>query len=184
MKKQYLEVGKIVSTQGIKGEVRVQPFSDTADFLLDFSYMFIKQPRENQEEKAEPKFDKLFIEYSRVQKNIVILKLVDINTVEDAQKYRNRMLFINREDIELDENCYFIQDLIGLKMIDDTDNSIYYGEIVDVTQTGANDVYHIKCENGEIVLVPAIAKIIKKTDIDAGIITIIPMRGLFDGDNE
>lgn len=176
MKKQYLEAGKIVATQGLKGEVRVQSYCDSADFLLDFEYMYFIEKNGD--------ITDFQIEYSRVQKNVVILKIADINTVEQAQKLRDKMIYINRDDIELDETTFFIQDLIGLKVLDHADNTICYGEIIDVTQTGANDVYHIKSESGEVYLVPAIKKIVNTTDIDNNIMTITPMRGLFDDDND
>lgn len=176
MRKQYLEAGKIVATQGLKGEVRVQSYCDSAEFLLDFEYMYFIDKADN--------VTNLEVEYSRVQKNVVILKIADINTVEQAQKLRDKIIYINRDDIELDDTTFFIQDLFGLKVVNHLDNSICYGEIVDVTETGANDVYHVKAESGEIFLVPAIKKIINTTDIDAGVMTITPMRGLFDGDND
>ena len=172
MKKQYLEVGKIVATQGLKGELRVQAFSDTPDFLLDFEHMYYKN--------KQGEYIDTDIEYSRVQKNIVIIKFNGVESVEDGQKWRGVMLYINRDDVELDENTFFIQDLFGLKVINSEDNTICYGEIVDVTETGANDVYHIKNSNGEITLIPAIAKIVIKTDVEAGIMEIKPMPGLFD----
>lgn len=175
MKKQYLEAGKIVATQGIKGEVRVQSFCDTADFLLDFDFFYIKE--------KSGEYTKLTIEYSRVQKNVVVMKIDGINTVEDAQKLRTTMLYIDREDVELEKNCYFIQDLIGLTVLDDADRTMCYGTIVDVTQTGANDVYHIKGDDEIVHLIPAIAKIVKTTSLENGTMTISPIGGMFDGED-
>lgn len=172
MKKQYLEIGKIVSVKGIKGEVRVNPWSDSPDFLLEFDEFYYENGTE-----------KIIILNSRVQKNVVILKIEGIDTVEEAQKLRNKILYINREDIELDDGVYFIQDLIGVKVINKDDNSIIYGDIVDVSQTGANDVYHIKANNGQIFYIPAIPQVIISTDIDNGIMEIRPLRGLFDDED-
>ena len=85
---------------------------------------------------------------------------------------------MHRDDLELDEDTYFIQDLIGLE-VRDADNDTVYGKIADVMQTGANDVYVIKGDDKEY-LVPAIADVVISTDIDGGIMTIRPLDGLFD----
>lgn len=172
MKKQYLEIGKIVSVQGIKGEVRVNPWSDSPDFLLEFDEFYYENGKE-----------KITILNSRVQKNVVILKIEGIDTVEEAQKLRNKILYINREDIELEDGVYFIQDLIGVKVINKDDNSIIYGDIVDVSPTGANDVYHIKADDGKLYYIPAIPQVIISTDIDKGIMEIRPLRGLFEDED-
>ena len=90
------------------------------------------------------------------------------------------MLYMHRDDLELDENTYFIQDLIGIT-VKDADTGEIYGTIDDVLQTGANDVYSIK--NGDKnYLVPAIADVVVDTDIDSGIMTIRVPEGLFDED--
>lgn len=166
-----LETGKIVSVFGIKGEVKVQPWCDTPDFLCEFDTLYYKS--------GTP----VEIERSRVAKNIVVMKIKGVDTVEDAQKIRNRVLYIDRNDVELEEGCYFIKDLIGLKVVD-ADSGKEYGELIDVSETGANDVYHIKSQDGKIYYIPAIPQVVVKTDIEAGIMTITPMEGLFDGMEE
>ena len=109
---------------------------------------------------------------------MVIAKLEGINTVEDAEKLRNKILYMHRDDLELDEDTYFIQDLIGME-VKDADTGFMYGKIADVMQTGANDVYVIKGEEKEY-LVPAIADVVVSTDIDGNIMTIRPLEGLFE----
>lgn len=165
--KNYLEIGKIVSVFGIKGEVKVQPWCDTPDFLCEFDRLFRKSG------------DVVEIEHSRVQKNIVVMKIKGVDTVEDAQKMRNHVLYMSRDDVELDEGCYFIQDLIGLEVMD-ADTGDVYGKISDVSQTGANDVYHIENTDGKVLLVPAIPEVIIKTDLEGGKMLIRPLDGLFD----
>ena len=98
---------------------------------------------------------------------------------EEAQKLRNRVLYIDRDDVELDEGCYFVQDLIGLEVVD-ADSGESYGKITDVSQTGANDVYHIADEKGNVKLIPAIPEVVAETDIEGGIMKITPLEGLFD----
>ena len=167
MKKQYLEAGKIVTTHGIKGEVKIMPYCDSAELLAEFDRLFIGKNH-----------DEIIVERARVQKNMVIAKLEGINTPEEAEKLRNKMLFMHRDDLELDDDTYFIQDLIGME-VKDADSDVLYGKIADVMQTGANDVYVVRGEEREC-LVPAIADVVISTDLDSNIMTIRPLDGLFD----
>lgn len=167
MKKEYLEAGKIVTTHGIRGEVKIMPYTDTPDLLAEFDRLFIGRNK-----------DEVIITRSRVFKNTVIAKIEGIDTPEAAEKLRNKILYMHRDDLELDEDTYFIQDLIGVE-VRDADTDEVYGTIADVMQTGANDVYVIKGEKREY-LVPAIADVVVSTDIDSNIMTIRPLDGLFD----
>ena len=166
MKKEYLEAGKIVTTHGIRGEVKIMPYTDTPELLCEFDRLFIGK------DKSE-----LYIERSRVAKNMVIAKIEGIDTVEAAEKYRNKVLFMHRDDLELDEDTYFIQDLIDME-VKDADSGFVYGKITDVLQNGANDVYVIKGDRE--YLVPAIPDVVISTDIDSNIMLIRPLEGLFD----
>ena len=167
MKKQFLEAGKIVTTHGIRGEVKVMPYTDTPELLCEFDRLFIGKNR-----------DEINVIRARVFKNTVIMKLEGIDTPEDAEKLRNKLLYMHRDDLELDDDTYFIQDLIGLE-VSDADSGKVYGKIADVMQTGANDVYVIKGDDREY-LVPAIADVVVSTDVDGGTMTIRPLEGLFD----
>ena len=166
MKKEYLEAGKIVTTHGIRGEVKIMPYTDSPELLCEFDRLFIGK------DKSE-----LYIERSRVAKNMVIAKIEGIDTVEAAEKYRNKVLFMHRDDLELDEDTYFIQDLIDME-VQDADSGFVYGKITDVLQNGANDVYVIKGDRE--YLVPAIPDVVISTDIDSNIMRIRPLDGLFD----
>ena len=165
--KKYLEIGKIVSVFGLKGEVKVQPWCDSPDFLCEFDVLYYKSGTPVEVEKA------------RVQKNIVVMKIKDCNTVEEAQKLRNRILYMDRDDVELEEGAFFVQDLIGLRVID-ADTGEEYGELTEVSETGANDVYHIKRPDGSFAYIPAIPDVVKETDPEGGIMKITPLEGLFD----
>lgn len=169
MKKEYLEAGKIVNIHGIRGEVKIMPYCDSPELLCEFDRLFLGKS-----------LKEIYIQRSRVQKNMVICKIEGIDTPEQAEKLRNQMLYMHRDDLELDENTYFIQDLIGIT-VKDADTGEIYGTIDDVLQTGANDVYSIK--NGDKnYLVPAIADVVVDTDIDSGVMTIRVLEGLFDED--
>ena len=170
MSKRFLEIGKIVAVQGLKGEVRVEPWCDSQEFLCEFDTLYFDKGNTPVE-----------IEKSRPHKNIVLMKIQGIDTVEQAQNIRNKILYMDREDIELEEGFFFVQDLIGLSVID-ADNGTSYGKLCEVTFTGANDVYHIKDSDGKIRLIPAIPDVVIDTDITNGIMKIHVLEGLFDED--
>lgn len=167
MKKEFLEAGKIVNTHGIRGEVKIMPYCDSPELLAEFDRLFMGKNR-----------DEINILNARVSKNMVIAKIEGVNTPEEAEKLRNKMLYMHRDDLELDENTFFIQDLIGMT-VKDADSDRVYGEISDVLQTGANDVYVIK-GNDRDYLVPAIPDVVISTDLDENLMVIRPLEGLFD----
>lgn len=168
--KQFLEIGKIVAVQGLKGEVRVEAWCDSKEFLCEFDTLYFDKGAKAVEiQRAHP------------HKNIVLMKIKGVDTVEQAQLLRNKILYMDRNDVELEEGSFFVQDLIGLEVVDG-DSGESYGKICDVTETGANDVYHIKDSSGKIRLIPAIPDVVLNTDIEAGKMTIHVLEGLFDED--
>ncbi|MCM1363952.1 MAG: ribosome maturation factor RimM [Faecalibacterium sp.] len=173
MLKKYLEIGQIVSTHGIKGEVRVQPWCDSPEFMKKFKTLYFDKNGENS----------ISVKSCRPHGNIVILMLDGIDTVEKAQKLRNKVLFMNRKDAKLPKGDYFIQDLIDCTVVDADDETIKYGILTDVSETGANDVWHITDENGREYLIPAIKQVVIDTDVEMGIIKIRPLKGIFDDED-
>lgn len=167
MQKEFLEAGKVVNVHALKGEVKVIAWCDSAEFLCEFERLFL--------DKGDKELE---IERARVLKNMAIIKFAGIDTIEQAEAMRNKILYIWREDVELEEGSYFVQDLLGIQVYD-ADNGTLYGEITDVMQTGANDVYAIK-GNGKEYLVPAIPDVIISTDIENNKMEIRPLNGLFD----
>lgn len=167
MEQQYLEIGKIVAIHALKGEMRVQPWCDSPDFMRRFKRMYLNG--------VEYK-----VQSARPNKNMVILKLAGIDTPELAQKQVNKVLSVDRADIKLKKGVYFVADLIGLQVIDADDESIVYGELTDVSQTGANDVYHIRFADGKERYVPAIPQVVIETNLERKQMRIRPLDGLFD----
>ncbi len=168
MKKQYLEIGKIVSIHGLNGVCKVQPWCDDPAFLCEFDTLYrgkLHAP--------------MHLTDARVQKNMVLAKFEGVDTPEQAEALRGTVLYMNRDDVELDEDSYFIQDLIGLAVVD-ADDGHEYGKLADVLQTGANDVYTVKTESGKELLVPVIPDVVLNVDPEAEKITIRPLKGLFD----
>ena len=165
--KEFLETGKIVNIHGLRGDVKILPWSDDAEFICEFDTLYRKSG------------DVVEIEHSRVSKNVVVMKIKGVDTVEDAQKMRNHILYMDRNDVELEEGSYFVQDLIGLSVVD-ADNGTVYGKLTDVSETGANDVYHVETTEGKLLLVPAIPEVLVETDIEGETMKIRPLDGLFD----
>lgn len=172
MIKKYLEIGEIVGTHSVHGEVRVNPWADSPEFLKKFKTLYFDDCG------SMP----VSVKEARVHGNIALLKLEDINTVEQAQKLRGKVLFIKRSDASLPKNSYFIAELIGCSVYDADDENICYGTLTDVSETGANDVWHITNSKGEY-LIPAIPDVVKSTDVESGRILITPLKGIFDDED-
>lgn len=166
--KRYLEIAKAVSTQGVRGELRCQYYCDAPEVLCEFDELYLN--------KGERK---IRIERAYPHKNLVILKIEGVNTVEDAQKYIGKMFYLDREDAELPEETYFIQDIIGLAVKDYNTGEVY-GRITEIFQNGAADVYALKNDEGKQLMFPYIDEIVKKIDIENGEIIITPLDGLFE----
>ena len=173
MLREYLEIGKIVSTHGIKGEVRVDPWCDSPEFMKRFKTLYF-------DSKGEKSVRVLSC---RPHGNIVILSLEGVSNIEQASALRNRVLYMNRKDARLPEGHYFIQDLVGCTVVDADDPGVIYGKLNDVSETGANDVWHVMAKNGKEYLLPAIGSVVIETDVEAGVVRIRPLRGIFDDEN-
>lgn len=168
MKKQFLEVGRIVGTHGIRGELRVEPWCDSPDFLAQFKTLYYNSGDEKIKVSCRP------------HKNIVLMKIKGVETIEEAEVLRGRILYIDRNSVKLSEGKNFVQDLLGCKVLNADDKDIEYGTIVDVFKTGANDVYTVKNASGKEYLIPVIDSVVVEKNVDDGIVLIRPMEGLFD----
>lgn len=163
-----LQVGVITQTHGIRGEVKVFPTTDDAQRFKKLKKVILDNGKERRE---------LEITSVKFFKNLVILKFKGIDDINDVEKYKKAPLFVTREDaVPLEENEYFIADLIGLKVISDEGEIL--GTLDDVLQTGANDVYVVKNDKGEEILVPAIKDCVKNVDIEGGEVTLHLLPGL------
>ncbi len=165
--KPFLEAGQIVGTHGVRGEVRVQPWCDSPEQFATFKRLYWDA------EGAKPVKVK-----ARPHKNIALAVLEGVTTVEQAAVLRGRMLYVSRKDLHLPKGHWLVQDLIGLKVVD-ADTGAAYGKLTDVSQTGANAVYHMQTEKGE-VLIPAIPSVVIDIDLKAEVLRLRPMEGLFD----
>ena len=165
---EYFEIGQIVNTSGLKGVMKVKPFTDDITKFSNLKTIYVSIKKELKE------FE---IEQARFSKNMVFLKLKGIDTVEQAEDYRNLYLKIKRnKDEKLEKDSYYIVDILGCKII--TDEGKELGDIEDVFSTGSNDVYVVKDELGKQVLLPAIKDVIKKVDVKNKVITVHLLEGL------
>ena len=165
---EYFEIGQIVNTFGIKGMVKIKPFTDDINKFDKFKKIYIK--KENTKKEYQ-------IEEVKYHKQMVLMKLKGINTPEEADLLRGSYLIINREDEgPLEEGTYYIVDLLGSEVY--TDEDVLLGKLEDIYNTGSNDIYVVKNELGKQVLLPAISDVIKNIDIKNKKITVHIVSGL------
>ncbi len=162
------QVGVISSTHGIRGEVKVFPTTDNVKRFKKGITLILDKGKEERQ---------LIVEGVKFFKQFVILKFEGIDNINDIEKYKSKSLYVTRENaIKLKKNEYFIADLIGVQVWED--NGDFLGELKDVIETGANDVYVIKQENGKDILLPAIKECILSVEIEEKKMTVHVMEGL------
>ena len=166
---EYFEVGQIVNTHGLKGYVKVVPFTDDIQRFEELKSVFIAFKKELIECK---------IQDVKYVKNMVSLKFVGIDDINEAEKYKGCYLKISRKNAKkLDKNTYFIADLIGLKVYDEKEQLV--GVLEDIFPTGSNDVYVVRTDEGKQILLPAISQVIKSVDIEQEKIIVDISQGVF-----
>lgn len=158
MKLEFLEAGEIVTTHGVRGEMKIYPWSDGPEFLLDFDRVLI-------DEKVYA------VESCRVQKTCDLLKLKGIDTVEDAQKLRGKTIKVFREDAPAD--LIFVPELIGMDVIAE---GTQIGKIADVLDYPGNKVYVIEGEHQ--YMVPAVKQFILSIDMENNIMQVHLIEGM------
>lgn len=165
---EYFEIGQIVNTSGLKGIVKVNSFSDDIRRFENLSKVLIGKNKNLTE---------YMIEEVRYSKNQVLIKFRGIDTIEEAETFKNCYIKIKREELEeLPEDTYYIIDLIGINVY--LENGILVGEIIDVFPTGSNDVYVIKREENTDLLIPAIKDVVKSISIQEKKMIINLIEGL------
>lgn len=167
---QYLEIGKIINTHGVSGQVKVLPLTDDPERYMNLEWAYIDK---------NGKLERYTIESVRLVKNFVIVKFDGINNMDLASKLKDKMIKVDREHaVELPQYSYFICDLIGLDVF--KENGAKLGELKDIIKTGANDVFVIETKNKKEVLVPALRSIVKYISIEDKIMNLVLPEGLID----
>ena len=160
-KKQYIEAGRIVNTHGVAGEVKIEVWLDSPQFLKSFKRCFI--------DRREVK-----LLSARVHKGFLIVKLEGVEDVNAAMALKGRTVFIDRADARLPKGAFFLQDIIGASVVDESGSEI--GKLVDVMETPASNVYVVKGEREH--LIPAVPEFVMSTDVENGIITVHLIEGM------
>lgn len=167
---ELLEVGKIVNTHGLRGEVKIVPWTDSPDVFEDLQYVIVKSRTGD---------TTLNIKGIKYQKNNIIVKFKELDRIEDAEPLKNSVVYAPREMLgELPEGVYYIADLIGLNVVNEQGEKL--GVIADVFSTGANDVYDIKREGKKNLLLPVIDDVVLDVNIPEKKVTVHVMEGLDD----
>lgn len=171
MKKQFLEAGKIVRTHGVRGDLVVECWADSPEFVKKLKRLYFD----------EGKTDAGLLS-SRVHKGRLLIKLQGVDTVEQGDALRGRVLYLDRNDVTLPQGEFFLQDIIGLKAVDG-ETGQEYGVLAEVLPGVANAIYRIVNGDKEY-LFPAVPHMVKKIDPEAGVIQLLPIPGIFDDGGE
>lgn len=168
MKKAFLELGEIVGTHGVRGELRFNPWCDSPEFVKNFKTLYFDSEGKNS----------VAVLSARVHGNVVLLKLDGIDTMEKAQALKTKILYIDKADYNLPENTWFVEDLLGCK-VQEIDSDTVYGTLTDIQKYPANDVWTVKTPDGRQVLVPAVKEVVMSADLESRTVFIKALKGLF-----
>ena len=162
----FIEAGKITSLHSFKGEVKIQVWCDSAEFLAQFDKLYLENG------------EYLDVTKTRIHKNTVIASFAGIENEADALKLKNKILYIDKNEANLDEGAFFVVDMIGLPVID-LNTEEKYGILADIFNNGANDIYVIDCGNGREAMIPNVSAFVKKVSLEEGIF-VVPIDGMFE----
>lgn len=167
MKKQFLEIGKIVNTHGIRGDVKIQPWCDSPDFLAEFETLYL--------EDHSP----VTVTAARIHKHNVLVHLEGVDTVEQAEQLKNQIVYMNRDDVVLEEGAFFLQDAIGLPVYDERVQR-EIGTVQEINDGPAGDLYLVR-EGNHTHMIPS--AFVVHVDIDEGRVTVRTIEGLLADEN-
>jgi len=165
---EFIVIGKVVSAQGNKGEVNVLPLTDSIERFKNLDNVFLRNKNRQ---------TILNVEKIRIKKDMLILKLKDIENLEEAKMIMGSFLEVERKNaVKLLKDTYFIFEIIGLEVY--SENNIFLGKVENVVSTGSNDVYVVGRKDKEELFIPAIHNVVKNIDLEKKRITINMVDGL------
>lgn len=165
-----LRVGTYVNTHGVRGDIKVYPHTDDVNRFSDLEYVYMDT------NEGLYKCDIVSVKYF---KNMAIIRFAGINNINDIEKYKGSDLYVTREQaVPLEENEYFICDIIGADVI--SDEGVNIGQVKDVLQTGANDVYVVGAKSGEEILIPVIPECVLELDFERKKVHVHMLDGLME----
>ncbi len=168
MLKQYLEVGEIVTTHGVIGEVKIYPWVDDPAVFRRFKQLFW--------DGAGIKPVKVL--GVKLTGNMPVVRLEGTDTVEAGRRLVGKLLYADRKSIPLAKGRHFVQDIIGCQVFDDVTGQCY-GKVTDVTHPANCDIYTVATPEGNQVFFPAVEEFMGSVDVEAGKITVKPIEGMF-----
>ena len=161
MKEKFIEAGEIVNTHGVRGEVKIMPWTDTPEFLKAIKTLYIDGAA-------------VRVLSSRIHKGALLASIEGIGNVNDAMRLKGKRVFIDRDDAALPEGRFFIQDIIGASVVTESGESV--GTLTEVIDAPAGMIYVVRGETEH--LIPAVDEFILSTDADAGVITVRLIEGM------
>ncbi len=168
-KKPYLEIAKIINTHGVHGAVKLEPWCDSPETLKKIKTLYLANGTAYETSG-----------FKLLNGGFVVLSLSGVDTVEAAVKLKNKVLSARREDIPLKKGSHFIEDLIGLPVIDLNTGTVY-GTLSEVIRPALQEIYVVKTEDGRTVMLPNVPAFVDHADDEA--IYITPIGGFFDNDS-
>ena len=167
---EYLIVGQLTNTHGVKGELKATALTDDPNRFKKLKWVYIDK---------SGKLEKYDITGVKFFKQFVILKFNNVDTMEEAEKLKGLYMKIDRANaVKLPKDSFFITDILGMSVFDENDTLL--GKLVDVIQTGSNDVYVVRNAEGNEILIPALKSVVKEVSLEAGRISVILPKGLLD----
>ena len=156
---EYIQFGQIVSTHALKGNVRINVFSDDVENIKKYENIYLE------ENGKYIRYEVLNITFSR---NQAIVSFKDIDNKEKADEYRNRYIYINKKDLDtLDEDTYYLVDILESEVYELKDNKEeYFGKLIEVNQNAPTDIYVIQTDKNHSIMIPAIREYIKEVDVE------------------
>lgn len=168
----YLEIGKIANTHGIKGELKIIPLTDDPQRYSKLKTVFIE--RNNA-------LESFTVEGVKYLKSMVVVKIKEINDMESAERLKGLLLKVDRKNaVKLPKDSYFICDLIDCEVYDEISGNL--GKIKDILKTGSNDVYIVRDENDKEILIPALKSVVKEVSLENKVIKVVLPKGLVDNE--
>ena len=160
-RQQYIEAGRIVNTHGVAGEVKIEVWLDSPQFMKRFSRLFVAGKE-------------IKVLAARVQKDFLLARLEGVEDVNAAMTLKGRVVSIDRDDAELPEGGFFLQDILGAAVVDEEGREI--GTLTEVLERPASLIYVVKGETEH--LIPAVPAFVLRTDAEAGIVTVRLIEGM------
>ena len=168
MDKKYLECGKIINTHGVRGGIKLESWCDTPQDLASLKRVFLKNGEE---------YELCKVKKASVFKQFVLFELDGVTDIDAAMALRGKVVYADRDDLSIDEDAFFIADIIGLPVID-LESGEELGRLTDVLNLGASDLYELQTKNGK-KLIPAVPEFIKEVDLERGVFVSL-IEGMLD----